>query len=183
MKPQEQLDEIGALLGKVVGNLSPNQLDNPTPCTNFAVRGVLDHMIGGATSFAAAFRGQDAPAPPEGDVLANFGPALGNLVAAINEDGALERTVQAPFGAVPGDTFARFVALDGLVHGWDMAVATGQSYEPSDSLVDEVAAFAVGALEPLRDGETFANATDAPANASPIERLAALTGRRVTTAV
>ncbi len=181
MGPLEQLDEIGALLGAVVGNITPDQLDNATPCEKYAVRDVLGHMIGGATAFAAAFRGQDAAAPPEGDELANFGPVLGELMTAINEKGALERTVEAPFGAVPGDTFARFVALDGLVHGWDMATATGQSYAPSDALVAEVTAFAAGALDPLRDGDTFAVATDVATDATPIEQLAALTGRRVST--
>ena len=97
----------------------------------------------------------------------------------MHEPGALERTVHAPFGAVPGATFARFVVLDGLVHGWDLSTATGQSYAPPDALVAEVEAFATEALPPLRDGDTFAEATDAPAGASPIERLAALTGRQV----
>lgn len=179
MGPLEQLGEVGELLGQVVGNISPDQLDNTTPCAKFAVRDVLDHMIGGATQFAAAFNGVEPSAPPEGDQLANFGPVLGSLVAAVSADGALDRTVQAPFGDVPGETFARFIALDGLVHGWDMATATGQSYDPSDELVAEVTAFATGALDPLRDGDTFANATEAPAGASPIEQLAALTGRRV----
>lgn len=179
MGPLEQLDEVGALLGQVVGNITPEQLDNPTPCAKFAVRDVLQHMISGATAFAAAYRNTDAPEPPQGDELGNFGPVLGDLVSAMNADGALQRTVQAPFGEVDGETFARFVAFDGLVHGWDMATATGQPYAPSATLVDEVASFAAAALEPLRDGETFAEATSAPADATPIERLAALSGRSV----
>jgi uncharacterized protein (TIGR03086 family) len=174
-----QLDELGPQLGEVVGGISSDQLDSTTPCANFTVRGVLEHMIGGATMFAAAFRGAEPRPPDTSDVLAGFGPALTDLVAAIREPGALERTVQAPFGAVPGETFARFVVLDGLVHGWDMATATGQAYTPPDALVAEVHEFARKALEPLRDGDTFAEPVDPPAGASPIERLAAFTGRRV----
>lgn len=181
MGPLEQLDEVGALLGNVVGNITPDQLDNATPCDKFAVRDVLDHMIGGATMFAAAFNGTPAGEPPQGDQLANFGPTLGKLVGAVTAPGALDKTVEAPFGPTPGDVFARFIVLDGLIHGWDMAVATGQSYTPSATLVAEVAAFAAGALDPLRDGDTFADATEAPAGASPIEQLAALTGRRIPT--
>jgi uncharacterized protein (TIGR03086 family) len=179
MGPLEQLDEVGALLGRVVGNITPDQLDNQTPCEKFAVRDVLGHMIGGATMFAAAFTGTAPGAAPDGDPLADFGPTLGGLVAAVSAPGALDQTVEAPFGPTPGDTFARFIALDGLVHGWDMAVATGQSYEPSDALVAEVTAFATNALDPLRDGDTFANATTPPAGASPIAQLAALSGPRV----
>ncbi|MDZ7733268.1 MAG: hypothetical protein U5R31_09235 [Acidimicrobiia bacterium] len=69
--------------------------------------------------------------------------------------------------------------LDGLVHGWDLAVATGQAYDPPDELVKEVEEFARGILDPLRDGDTFADAVEPPADAKPIERLAAYTGRRV----
>ena len=97
---------------------------------------------------------------------------------AIHSPGALERTVAAPFGEVPGDTFARFVVLDGLLHGWDMATATGQGYDPPVELVDAVDAFAHEALDPLRDGETFAGAVEPAPDATPIERLAAYSGRR-----
>jgi len=179
MQPLEQLDQLGPALATVVEAIRPEQLDEPTPCASFTVRGVLTHMIGGAGAFAAAFRGQPAPTASEpDDVLAAFGPALGDLVAAISAPGALDRTIAAPFGEVPGETFARFVVLDGLVHGWDLATATGQLYDPPSSLVDDVSAFAHVALDPLRDGDTFAAATDAAPDASAIERLAAYTGRQ-----
>jgi uncharacterized protein (TIGR03086 family) len=81
---------------------------------------------------------------------------------------------------MPGDAFARFVVLDGLVHGWDLATATQQAYEPSDRLVEEVDAFARQAIAPaMRDGDTFADALEPPAGATSIERLAAFTGRRI----
>ena len=176
--PLTQMDQLGPHLGGVVGGITPDQLDAPTPCVEFDVRGVLEHMVGGATAFAAAFRGERAAEPDLTDPLAAFGPALGDLAAAISAPGALDRTVAAPFGDLPGETFARFVVLDGLVHGWDMAVATGQDYAPPDELVAEVEAFAHGAIDPLRDGSTFGPAVDATADATPIERLAAYTGRR-----
>ena len=180
MDPLDQLDQLGPQLAKVVGNITPEQLDNSTPCANFTVRGVLEHMVGGATAFAAGFRGQPAPTgTPTGDALAAFGPALTNLATAMHEPGALDRTIQAPFGAVPGETFARFVVFDGLVHGWDLAIATGQPYDPPDELVADVQAFAAGAIEPLRDGDTFAAAVEPPKGSTPIEQLASLSGRSV----
>ena len=174
-----QLDELGSLLGGVVGGIRPDQLGSRTPCAEFDVGGVLEHMIGGATAFAAAFRGEE-PSPTEtADVLGAFGPALGELAAAIGAPGALERSITAPFGEVAGETFARFVVLDGLVHGWDLAVATGQGYHPSDTLVSEVHAFAETGLESLRDGRAFAAPTEPPLSATAIERLAACTGRTI----
>jgi uncharacterized protein (TIGR03086 family) len=134
-------------------------------------------MIGGAAMFAAAYRGTAPATVDASDPLAAFGPALGDLAAAITAPGALDRTVAAPFGDVPGETFARFVVLDGLVHGWDLATATGQPYDPPDALVDAVDTFAHEAVEHLRDGVTFGPAVQPPAGASRIERLAAFTGR------
>ena len=61
MGPVEQLHQLGPLLDQVASGLTPADLDAPTPCSDFAVRDVLGHMIGGATQFAAAFRGT-APA-------------------------------------------------------------------------------------------------------------------------
>jgi uncharacterized protein (TIGR03086 family) len=142
-------------------------------------------MIGGATMFAAGFRGEAPPAvlPEVADgpeVLAQAGAALGQLVSAIRSPGALDRIVTAPFGEVPGEVFARFVVLDGLIHGWDLAVATNQTYEPPAELVAAVDAFARQAIAPeMRDGDTFAAAVEPPAGATPVERLAAFTGRKV----
>lgn len=178
MDPLTQFDQVGALLGDVVAGIGPDQLDLPTPCAQFTVRGVLEHMVGGATAFAAAYRGEAAQEPDLGDVLAAFGTAMGDLAAAITAPGALDRTIAAPFGEVDGESFARFVVLDGLVHGWDLATATGQPYDPPADLVAEVDAFAHQAVDGLRDGETFGAAVEPPADATPIERLAAYTGRR-----
>jgi uncharacterized protein (TIGR03086 family) len=173
-----QLDQLGPVLSEVMGALTPGDLDKQTPCTKFTVRGVLEHMNGGAGMFTQAFGGQP-PAAAGGDVLAQIGPSLEALFNAMNAPGALDRTIAAPFGDVPGETFARFVVLDGLVHGWDISVATGRSYDPPAGLVAEADDFAHNTLDPLRDGETFAAATTPPANATPIERLAAYTGRQV----
>ena len=185
MGPVEQLEELGPLLGQVASQLTPADLDAPTPCSDFAVRGVLGHMIGGATQFAAAFRGTTPAEVPADvadmpDVVDRAGAALGDLIAAISAPGALDKTVAAPFGDMPGEAFARFVVLDGLVHGWDIATSTGQVYDPSDQLVAEVEAFARQTIaDEMRDGDTFAAEMTAPAGASPMERLAAFTGRTV----
>ena len=52
MDGAEQLDQVMPLLVAVVGRIEPGQLADPTPCANFTVAGVLDHMIGGARAFA-----------------------------------------------------------------------------------------------------------------------------------
>jgi len=186
MQPLEQLDHLAPLLGAIADRLDPEHLDNPTPCSDFTVGGVLEHMIGGGTAFAALFRGETPPSPDGGgdadgatDTVGRFGTAMTDLVDAMRSPGALDRTIAAPFGDVPGETFARFVVLDGLVHAWDISVATGEAFDPPEALVEEVDAFARGAITPaMRDAGMFAAPVDPPSGATPIERLVAFTGRR-----
>ena len=182
MDPNAQLDAIVPLLDQLVAGLSDEDLEAAKPCATFYVREVLQHMVGGATLFAAAFRGTEPPEttnPPE-DVVSAFPVVMAELQAAMKSPGALERTVAAPFGEVPGETFARFVALDGLVHGWDIATATGQRYEPPAAVVAEVESFAAAAIsDGMRDGDTFAAAVEPPPDASPLVRLVAFTGRSI----
>jgi uncharacterized protein (TIGR03086 family) len=181
MHPLELLDHLGPALGGVVGNITAEQLDAETPCTELTVRGVLEHMITGATAFAAAFRGEEPAAPSVDavrDPVAGFGAAMEGLARSMHAPGALDRTVAAPFGDVPGEAFARFVVLDGLVHGWDLATATNQRYQPDGALVAEVDAFARQAIAPsMRDAGMFAAEVDPSPDASPIESLVAFTGR------
>lgn len=181
MDPITQLDQVMPLLKDMVATLTPEELAAQTPCERFAVQGVLEHMIGGGTVFAAAFRGETPPAePPIGDPLVLFPKAMDDLVASMKAPGALDQMVDAPFGTVPGEVFARFVALDGLVHGWDIATATGKPYDPPADLVAAADGFAHQALaDQMRDGDTFKAVTDAPPAASALERLVAFTGRTV----
>jgi uncharacterized protein (TIGR03086 family) len=182
MDPRKQLDEILPLLTTLVARLDDSHLDLPTTCSEFAVRDVLAHMVGGASMFAAAFRGEapSADAPDGTDVVATFPKAMADLQDAMSSPGALDRTIAAPFGDVPGDAFARFVALDGLVHGWDIATATNQPYDPPVDVVADVNAFARQAIAPeMRANGMFGAPTHPHPDASPLVQLVAFTGRPV----
>ena len=180
MKVLDQFDALLPAVGEVVGRLAAEQLEAPTACSEFTVRGVLEHMIGGATDFAGAFRGEPAKTSTGGDVLTRLGAAMTELRSAVGSTGALDRTIEAPFGQVPGDAFARFVVLDGLVHGWDISTSSGHPYAPPAELVDDVHSFARQAITPdMRQAGMFAEATVPPADATPLEQLVAFTGRVV----
>jgi uncharacterized protein (TIGR03086 family) len=179
----QQLEQIAPMLGGIVGNLSDADLGRPTPCANFDVAGILEHMIGGASAFAPGFRGDGSvPNPPtDGSVFDRWNAAMGALIESVHTDGAQDNKISSPFGEVTGAYFARYVALDGITHAWDLATATGQAFAPPEALVAEVDGFAHELLQPeMRDGDTFAHPTDPPADATPIERLVAFTGRTVT---
>lgn len=185
MEPTDQLAQILPEVCGVVDRIHLPYLDDPTPCERFTVHDVIDHMIVLGTTFAHRFRGEQPPSisPPAvyGWVPATeFREAMDDLLAAVRSPGAMDRTIETPMGPMVGSDFARFVAFDGLVHGWDLATATGRSYEPAADLVAEVEAFARQALtDEMRDGDTFKAATGAPRAATPIQRLAAFSGRTV----
>lgn len=183
MNGVEQLDEVMPLLEKLVDGIRPDQLDNPTACAKFTVTGVLEHMIGGVAHFAPTFRGLPAGTGVEfgGTLQERWHSAMVELLGAMHSPGAEDRITAAPFGDVPASTFFRYTVFDGLLHGWDLSTATSQSYEPREELVAEVDVFIRQLLVPeMRDGDTFAAETEAPPEASLLERLVAFSGRQLT---
>jgi uncharacterized protein (TIGR03086 family) len=183
MEPTEQLSHILPTLNSVVDRIEPEQLDLPTPCEKFSVHDVLDHMIVLGGSFAYWFRGEAAPdiepSPTDGSVPASqFRKTMDDLLDAVRSPGAMERTITAPMGEMPGSTFARLVAFDGVVHGWDLASATGLDYQLPRPVIAAVDRFARSALTPeMRDGDTFKDATTPNEYATPLESLVAFSGR------
>lgn len=181
-----QLESILPTVNDVAGRVRPEQFDDPTPCATFTVRDLFSHMIGGASQFAPQLRGEspsDSVEPPtlsDDERPAALRAALEDLLAATKAPGALGRTVQLPFGAVPGEVLARFLTVDGMVHAWDIATATGQEYDPGDALAGSVLATARDLIAPdMRDGDNFAAETAVADTAPAIVRLAAFTGRSV----
>lgn len=185
MEPTQQLSSILPALSALVDRIHPRSLSDQTPCTAFKVRDVLDHMIVLGGTFAYLFRGEEPPEITAPETLGwvparEFRATMDDLLAAVQSDGAMERIVPSPVGAMPGDQFARLVAFDGLVHGWDLATATGLDFELPSDVVAAVDVFARQALTAeLRDGDTFKEATVAPVGASPMDAIAAFSGRTV----
>ena len=184
MNGDEQLAIIIPALRDVAGRIRPEQLGSPTPCSDFSVAGVLGHMTGLGSAFAPMFRGQpppdDGPAPPSGQELSRFDAAMRDLLEAVQSEGALDRTINTPGGPMPGNVFARLVAFDGLVHGWDLASSTGQIWPLPDDLVKNVDGFARQAITPqMRDGDAWDAEQHVGPEATPMSRLIAFSGRTV----
>ncbi len=185
MGPIEQLSYILPTCSSLVDHIQTMQMNDPTPCEEFTVHDVLNHMMVLGGTFTYAFRGDEAPelSPPGvyGWVPSKeFREVMDDLLEAVKSPGAMERTVETPLGPMDGETFARLVAFDGLVHSWDLATATGQRLALPAEVIDAVAAFANEALtDDMRDGDMFKRATDAGPSAGPIDRIAAFSGRTV----
>jgi uncharacterized protein (TIGR03086 family) len=187
MEPTEQLANILPALNETVGQIRTDQLDNPTPCDAFTVHDVLDHMMVLGAAYAYQYRGETPPeisAPVvDGRVpVTEFREIMADLLDAIHDPQALDRTITTPLGEVPGDTFARFLAFDGLIHGWDLAVSTGAKIAVDERVIEAVDTIARNALtDDMRDGDIFKAPTEPLALSSTIDELAAYSGRTVTT--
>lgn len=148
------------------------------------MRDVLEHMVGGATTFAYLFRGEDPPNLSGRDLLDHdpagaFDNAVQQFATAAAAPGALDRTIASPVGEISGADFLRFVALDGLIHSWDLATATGQPFAPPDDVVAEIDTFARERITPsARGADSFAAEADPAAGADRMQQLVAFTGRR-----
>lgn len=177
-----QWDVLIPELQRLLDKTSPTQLDDQTPCTEWKVRDLMAHLLGGGTTFAAVVRGDEPPAEPpapsDDDLMSAVSAAGAELDAAFRGPGALEKTIATPFGDMPGETFARLLSFDVLMHITDLARATGQSVDVPDDVVAEIDGFARAAITPdLRQPGLFGPEVTPPADASPLERLVAFSGR------
>ncbi|MBT8200452.1 MAG: TIGR03086 family protein [Acidimicrobiia bacterium] len=137
----EMIERAAAHAEDVVKGIGPSQLDLPTPCKDWDVRALGNHLTGFLAFSAGAARrsepegGRDAPDFAGSDNWSEmFSEMASDLAAAWKADGALEGQTQ--FGEDMMDaTAAASVTIEELViHAWDLASATGQQYQADDDL-------------------------------------------------
>jgi len=184
LTPVDQLSTALDAAGELVAGITPEQWSGPTPCTGWDVRALVTHLSDGNHLFATALSdgasAPDADRGGNGDLVAAYRDSAEAVVAAFRRPGALERTVEVPFGTVPGAVALHLRLTEVLVHGWDLAQATGQVGAFDEDLAEQELAFtreALGAVPPGRS--PFAPPTPAPDTAPALDRLAACLGRRL----
>ena len=188
MEPMEALAAADTQFARVIRVVTVDDLEKPTPCEGWSVRGLLNHVIGGNRSSVMLLEGGSRD-----DVMALFGEdligddylvayedSIADSRAAFAEEGALGRTVHHPMGDIPATQLLQFRSSDLTLHGWDLARAIG-----ADETIDpELASFVLEGLLPMApmiasvgvfgEGPSGTVGDDAPAQ----ERLLDLTGRR-----
>ncbi len=172
-------------VARVVAGIRDEQLGDPTPCTGTPVAGLLDHLVGLTLAFrwAAEKSPMPGPAPASPDSLVadwrtRLPAQLSSLAEAWRAPSAWEGMATAGGVEMPAPAMAA-VALDELViHGWDLAVATGQPYSVSDADAEACTSFAgaVGESPDERAG-LYGPRVAVPADAPVFDRLLGLTGR------
>jgi uncharacterized protein (TIGR03086 family) len=164
---------------QVVAAVEPDQLGGPTPCAEWTVQGLIDHLTGGTEYLLAALAGRP-PVPPEGTGSTDYREGVDAVLAGLAEPGARARTCPSPLGfewsieqAVAG-TF-----MDVLVHTWDLARATGQDEHLEPVLVEAcVAMFLPDMPERGREVGIVGPAVEVGPDGSPQEVLLGAMGRR-----
>ena len=169
-----------------VAGVRPEQWDAPTPDEDWNVRDLVSHIVSG--NLWVGELGSGRTIDEVGDVLDHDVLGEDPLAAYDRSAEVADRTFRAPgaldapfavsYGPVPGSVYAGHRFLDVLVHGWDLATATGQ-----DTRLDpDLAAACLEVVEPqaaaLTASGAFGTPLDVPAGAGAQTRLLALLGRR-----
>ena len=178
------LEPAARALVKLLDGVPGSALDAPTPCADTSVAGLLDHLMGLSEGLrAAAAKEPDRGAPQASAAALDPGwrpvlpERLDALVTAWRDPAAAEGTTSAGGVEMPASEIA-VVTLDELVlHGWDLAQATGQPYEPDPADVTAI----LGFVESFGSAEgtpgLFGPAVPVPDDAPPFDRALGLSGR------
>jgi uncharacterized protein (TIGR03086 family) len=175
--------------GRLVTAVRADQWQLPTPCTDWTVRRLLDHLVGGNRLATRVLRGE--PLPPldqlgrrgaedqlGGDPPAAYRATAAELLEALRGPGVLERTHTLPAGTLPGPAVVHLRTVETLVHGWDLARATGREIPFPDELAAGELALSRDLLTRLPEGrQPFGPSQPVADDAPAIDRLAALLGR------
>lgn len=174
-----------AEFGGRVHAVGPDQWSAPTPCTDWTVRDIVNHLtseqlwvpplLGGATveQVGSRFDGDVLGADP----VSAWDSAATAARAALAEPGAVERTVHLSYGDRPAEFYVRELTSDLLLHAWDLARALGTDETLDAELVDAVLASTEPHASELAASGLFAPPVPVPAGADPQTRLIALSGR------
>ncbi|PKV93913.1 uncharacterized protein (TIGR03086 family) [Amycolatopsis echigonensis] len=173
------LDSTSALVAGV------SRWDAPTPCPEWTVRELVNHLVLGHRLFTAVLHGEECGSldPRTSDALgadpvAAYRDAVRGLVSAFRQPGVLERVFEVPAGTVPGIAAVHLRIVEELAHGWDLARATGQEPKFEDALVEREIAFSTAKLADLpAERNPFAPPVPVAEDAPPLDRLVALLGR------
>ena len=189
MELYEAFDSAVASAAAIVKTVRHDQAGAPTPCTEWRVQDLLNHVIGTLWLSEALFsdRAPRYPMAPGGlpgadlagqDPAAAYAEASAAALTAASAGDTLTRVHTTPLGDMPGPALAGFTTLDILVHGWDLAKATGQPAALDDTLAAHVLAFAEQAITPGSRAPRIGPAMPVAADAPLTDRLVAFLGRQ-----
>jgi uncharacterized protein (TIGR03086 family) len=181
----DTLKEAQGAAKMVLAGVSNDQLSTSSPCSEWDVAAVIDHLVGTnywmLQAVSAATPGAGAQDASSGDYRARFDEVAGSLLTALSVDGFATREVALPFGTFTGDQFSDFVSLETLTHAWDLAKATSQDTDLAPDAAEHLLKVAQKMMsDDAREGNANFGAVQPCAPDAPAaDRLAAFLGRSV----
>ncbi len=174
---------------EVVDRVEPSQLGNPTPCAEWDVRAVINHITGGATMFAECVEQGSVPDSRLGELMggdnlgndfkASYRAASDRARATFAMPGALDKMVKLPFGEMPAGVALNIAIMDVMTHAADIAKATGQSIDDEEILGTALEVGRQLITDDFRAPGIFDAEQPVGANASASDKLLAFAGRKV----
>lgn len=167
--------------------VQPDQLNAQTPCSDFDVRALAGHLVATVDRARVIGEGGEVFSVPhvvidvaDDDWACAYKAAVEKMWPVWEPDGMLQREVSAPWGIIPGSAAIWGYLNETLVHGWDLAAATGQPAEADPEVAGAVLAIAELIIpDQPRGGQVpFFPAVDPAPGAGPTERLANWSGHR-----
>jgi len=165
----------------VLANVSADQLGAPTPCTEWTIDDLIEHVIGGNEQVGPWGGSPDAPAARPGNMVGDHQAAAAAAHEFFARPDGLSTMYKLPFGEVPGQIFIGMRTSDVLTHAWDLAAATGQSTDLDPELAAEQLAAVRAFVGPQFRGPGMPFAQEEPCSAdrAAADQLAAFLGRKV----
>jgi uncharacterized protein (TIGR03086 family) len=169
-----------------VRSIRPGQWGDPTPDDDWDVRVLVNHIVSGnwwAGELAAGRTIEEVGDRLDGDVLgddpaAAYDASAEVAAAVFREPGAMERPCAVSYGPVPGEVYCGHRFIDVLIHGWDVAMGTGQDPTLPPDLVTACLAVVEPQAEMLAGTGAFHTDVQVGPDAGEQTRLLALLGRR-----
>ncbi|MBI2169927.1 MAG: TIGR03086 family protein [Actinobacteria bacterium] len=186
MNPVQFIEQAVSNGQTILDGIQPGQLGDSTPCAEFDVKALTNHLTGAAKLIAIGVNEHRVAAELMSEDFVGDDPATGfrqagkELVEAWNQPGVLERNVMMPFGEVPGEQGATFSALEIFTHVADTAIATGQEGSIDVDLANTILGIAQQMpIDNFRMPGVFGPEVECAEDAPAHRRLLALLGREV----
>lgn len=188
MSGDQLIGRAAAPVVEIVRNIKPDQLDAPTPCSEYDVRKLIHHMLFWGPSLEGAAGKQTVPPPAqaEADLDLTQGDWAADLVAQLERTAAAWSRPPAWHGSthmggpteLPAAMVGGMVLAELVVHGWDLGHATGQRPTWDNDVLDYVHREVENTAEMGREMGIYGPEVPVTADAQLLHRILGLTGRQ-----
>ena len=180
-----ELTDAAGATALVVDSVTPAELGGRTPCDEWDVQALLNHVILW-TSYSLERRAEGESVAPElmerdfaagPDFAGDYRAQLDRALAAWSDPAVWDRELDMMGAKTPASNVGALIIAELVLHGWDLAAATGQDYVVSDRAAEAALGAVEANAEIFRQYKGFADPVPTAADARILDRVLALSGR------